>query len=288
MLQTNEDKLIKMAVLAEVVHPRSSGGYMTGPEGEPRIGYGMNGIKYNITVGDLCSGWEGGEHIEPGLSVTNKDRADNNALSTLACIGDEIEVITGDAKGARGYVIGKHNNFMIWLKEEDQKKIHIEDKIQIEAWGVGLKIKGFEDVTINKISPMLLQKIGIKVKDGKLVVPVTAEYPAYIMGSGYGMFPVQIDYDIETTCPTSNDELNLKNIRFGDIVALKDQLNMWGRGYYKDAVTIGVVIHGWSNHPGHGPGVTTIMSAMPGKINTIVDHHANIAYYLGIKQKPKK
>ena len=288
MLKTNEDKLVKMAVLAEVVHPRSSGGYSVDPEGLPRIGLGMGGIKYNVTVGDLCWGWENGEHIEPGLSVTNKDQRENAALSTLACIGNEVEVISGDAKGARGYIIGKHMNFMVWLKEEDQRKIHVEDKIQVVAWGVGLKIKDFEDVMVNKISPFLLHNLGVKVKDGKLVVPVTAEYPAYIMGSGYGMFPVQIDYDIETTCPASNDDLNLRNIRFGDVVCLRDQLNMWGRGYYKDAVTIGVVIHGWSNHAGHGPGITTIMSALPGKIDTVLDPYANIAYYLGIKKKPKK
>jgi len=288
MLQTNEDKLVRMAVQGEVIHPRSSGGYSTGPEGEPRIGLGMSGIKYNITVGDLCWGWEGGEHIEPGLTITNKDQKENAALSALACIGDEVEVITGDAKGAKGYIIGKHVNFMVWLKEEDQKKIHIEDKLQIEAWGVGLKIKGYEDIFVNKIAPPLLQKMGIKIKDGKLVVPIAAEFPAYIMGSGYGMWPVSIDYDIETTCPTSNDELNLKNIRFGDVVALKDQLNMWGRGYYKDAVTIGIVIHGWSNIAGHGPGVTTILSAMSGKISTVKDPNANIAYYLGIRERPKK
>ncbi len=51
------------------------------------------------------------------------------------------------------------------------------------------------------------------------------------MGSEYGMFPVTIDYDIQTTCPEVWDELELKDIRFGDVVCLRDQLNWWGRGY---------------------------------------------------------
>lgn len=137
MLQTNQDKLVKMAVLGEVVHPRSSGGYMTDPEGNPRIGFGMSGIKYNITVGDPCYGWESGEHVEPGLSFSNKNPQEDAALGILACIGNQAEIITGEAKGAKGYVIGKHVNFMAWFKEEDQRNIHIEDKIQIEAWGTG-------------------------------------------------------------------------------------------------------------------------------------------------------
>jgi len=177
---------------------------------------------------------------------------------------------------------------MVWFGPEDQEKINIEDKIRVKSWGVGLEIEGFEDVRVNKLDPELLEKMGMEAKDGKLVVPVTAEYPAYIMGSGYGMWPVTIDYDIQTTCPEVFDELGLKKIRFGDIVALRDQLNWWGRGYYRGAVTIGIVIHGWSYSAGHGPGVTTLLSAKPGKIATKINSHANIAYYLGLREKPEK
>jgi len=159
--------------------------------------------------------------------------------------------------------------------------------MRVKAWGVGLEIEGFEDVRVNKLDPELLEKMGIAEESGRLLVPVTAEYPAYIMGSGYGMWPVAIDYDIQTTCPEVFDELKLKDISFGDIVALRDQLNWWGRGYYEGAITIGIVIHGWSNSAGHGPGVTTIMSAKPGKIATKIDPHANIAYYLGIRKRPE-
>ena len=292
MLSTNKERLVKMAVVAEVVHPGAERGYTVDFEGKPAIGLGMSGVKYNVTVGDLCYGWEYGEHVEPGLSISYRGddpygRA-NTALAVLGNIGNEVRVTTGDAKGAKGYIIGKHGNFMVWLSPEDQEKVNIGDKVQVRAWGVGLKIDGFEDVKVNKISPDLFEKMDIKVEDGKLIVPVVGEYPAYIMGSGTGMWPVTIDYDIQTTCPEVWDELGLKNLRFGDIVALKDQLNWWGRGYYKGAMTIGVVIHGWSRHAGHGPGVTTIMSAKPGKMITKIDSDANIAYYLGIKEKQKK
>lgn len=287
MLKTNKERLVKMAVAAEVVHPSASRGYRVDFDGVPRIGMGSSGIKYNVTVGDLCYGYAGGDHVEPGLSVNNTNQAERTALWVLGCVGNEATVTTGDAKGTKGRIIGKHVNFMAWFGPEDQVRINIGDKIRVKSWGVGLEIEGFEDVMVNKLDPELLVKMGIEEKDDKLVVPVTSEYPAHIMGSGYGMWPVTVDYDIQTTCPEVFDELGLKKIRLGDIVALRDQLNWYGRGYYKGAVTIGVVIHGWSYSAGHGPGVTTLLSAKPGKIVTRIDPHANIAYYLGLREKPE-
>ncbi len=287
VLRTNKERLVKMAVMGEVVHPWASIGYRTDFDGKPRIGLGMSGVKYNVSVGDLCFGYAEGEHVEPGLSISNKDEHENAALGVLGCIGNEVTAVTGDAKGAKGLITGKHGNFLVWFGQEDQGKINIGDKMQVKAWGVGLEIEGFEEIRVNKLDPELLEKMGIAEEGGRLLVPVTAEYPAYIMGSGYGMWPVSIDYDIQTTCPGVFDELRLKDIRFGDVVALRDQLNWWGRGYYEGAITIGIVIHGWSNSAGHGPGVTTIMSAKPGKIATKQDPHANIAYYLGIRDRPE-
>ncbi len=283
MLKTNKDRLIVTAVMGEVVHPTSGQNYDVDFDGKPRMSLGMSGIKYNVSVGDLCSGLENGEHVEPGLSMSNKNPRENAALAVLACIGNEVRVVSGEAKGARGYITGKHGNFMVWLREADQEKINIGDKIQVRAWGVGLQIEGFEDVYLNKLSPSLLEKMEIEVKDGRLVVPVVAEFPAYIMGSGYGMWPPIVDYDIQTTCPEVHDELGLKKLRFGDIVLLRDQLNWWGRGYYKGAVSVGVVIHGWSYHAGHGPGITTILSTKSGQIEPVIRQNANIAHYLGIK-----
>jgi len=288
-MKTNKDKLIKMAVMGEIVHPTGGASYGVDFDGSPRVGLGMYGVKYNVTVGDPIFGWESGEHVEPGLSIRNSEPSQSAALDALACIGNEISVRTGDARGAKGYIIGKHVSFLVWLNDEDQKKVNIGDKLQAKAWGVGLKIEGFgETVRVNKIDPDLLEKMGIIEEEGKLIVPVVSEYPAYIMGSGYGM-TTNVDYDIQTTCSEDViDELGIKKLRFGDIVALKDQLNWWGRGYYKGAITIGIIIHGWSYHAGHGPGVTTIMSARPGKIVTKIDPDANIAYYLGTREKPKK
>jgi hypothetical protein len=131
-------------------------------------------------------------------------------------------------------------------------------------------------VNIHKCGPELLEKMGIEIKDGRLVVPVTAEFPAEIMGSGYGMSPHSVDYDIQSTCPEVVEELGVNRLRLGDFVSLQDQLNDYGRGYYKGAISIGVIIHGWSHHSGHGPGVTTLISARPGRVGVEIDSKANI------------
>jgi hypothetical protein len=287
MIETNKDRLVQLAVLGEVNHPWAIVTYDTAFDGKPRIGsglrLGMYGLRYNVKVGDPCFGWVEGEHVEPGVSISNPDATQNNALALLACIGNEVVVKSGDAKGAKGMITGKHGSFLIWFKKEDHEKLTIGDRVQVKAWGVGLKIKGFEDLSIHKCSPTLLENMGITIKDGKLVVPVVNEFPAEVMGSGYGMSPHSIDYDIQSTCPSVYDELKMKDLRLGDFVALNDQLNMWGRGYYKGAVSIGIIIHGWSYKTGHGPGVNTLISGMPGKILTKIDPEANIANRLNLK-----
>lgn len=285
-MKINKNRLIKMAVMAEIVPPSMGGNYSVDFDGNPRVSLGMYGVKYNVTVGDSVYDYESIEHLEPGLSIRNFEPGQSAALDVLACIGNTVTVKSGEARGAKGYIIGKHVSFLVWLNDEDQQKVGIGDKLQVTGWGAGLEVDGFEDkVKVNKIDPELLEKMGIILENGKLIVPVVAEFPAHIMGSGYGMTP-NVDYDIQTT--VSDDvieELGIKKLRYGDVVLLKDQLNWWGRGYFKGAVTIGIICHGWSYHAGHGPGVTTIMSSKTGIITPKLDPDANISYYLGIKKK---
>ncbi len=84
------------------------------------------------------------------------------------------------------------------------------------------------------------------------------------------------------------EEYDLKKIKLGDLVAIKGHYDYYGRGRYEGAVTIGVCIHGWSDYAGHGPGLNPVLSALPGRIKTKIDPHANVAYYLGIRPKPRR
>jgi hypothetical protein len=284
MIKTNKEKLVQMAVTAAVVHPKAGRWYRTDFKGSPRLGVGMSGVKYNVKVGDGTFGFAEEEHMEPGVSIFNSNPKEDTALSVLACIGNKVTVVSGDAKGAEGIITGKHNSFLVWFPRDVQEKIIPGDEMRVKAWGVGLNITGYEEkVRVNKLDPNLLEKLGITEENGKLHVPVVREYPAWIMGSGYGMWPVITDYDIQTTDPSIWDEFELKKIRHGDVVCLRDQLNWWGRGYFEGAVTIGIVVHGWSSNQGHGPGVTSVLSSADDTLVPVIDSSANISRYLGIQ-----
>jgi hypothetical protein len=288
-LKTNKDKLIETAVQG-VIQPFRSWGYETTYEGEPKLLLGMASINYTVTLGDPAYGWASADHVEPDVTIQGRDRpsASQCALALLACIGNEAEVVSGEAKGAKGYFIGRHagSDDLVWFPQDVLENLALNDKIQIKSRGVGLKIDGFEDVRVNKLSPELLENMGITIEGEELVVPIVLEVPGHIMGSGVGGPGIEwVDYDIQTTCPEIVEEYNLKKLKLGDIVAIRDHYDFYGRGRYEGAVTIGVVIHGWSDLAGHGPGVNPLLSAMPGKIRTKIDPDANTAYYLGIRDK---
>jgi hypothetical protein len=291
VIRTNKDRLIEIAALGEVVDPWVMG-YEATWDGKAEMLVGMGGINYNVKLGDPCYGWADGEHVEPGVTIQGKEKASVSAtaLANLACIGNEAVVVASETgKGAKGVYVGRHagNHCKCWFSDEDTQKLAIGDKVQVRTLGVGLKIEGFEDVKTNKLSPRLLEKMNIEIKDGKLIVPVVMEVPGYLMGSGIGFAPITepVDYDIQTTCPEVVEELGLKKLRLGDVVALKDQACVYGRGHHRGALTIGSIIHGFSAIAGHGPGVNPILSSLDGKIKTRIDPNANIALYLGLRKK---
>ena len=292
VLKTNKDKLITTAVQA-VIHPAGSRGYSTTYDGKPKLSLGTASINYTVSLGDPTYGWANADHVEPDVTIQGRDRprAGDCAIAILACIGNEAKVISGEAKGAKGIYIGRHagSDDLTWFPKNVLEKLALNDKIQVKARGVGLKIEGFEDVRVNKLSPELLENIGITIEDGQLVVPIVMEVPGHIMGSGIGgSFLESVDYDIQTTDPQIVEEYNLKTLKLGDLVAIRDHYDYYGRGRYEGAVTIGVCIHGWSDYAGHGPGLNPILSALPGKIKTKIDPNANTVYYLGIRAKPRR
>jgi hypothetical protein len=285
-LKTNKDRLITTAVQA-VVHPAGSSGYRATYDGKTSARLGTASINYTVSLGDSTYGWANADHVEPDVTIQGRDkeRAGACAIAILACIGNEAKVLSGEAKGAKGFYIGRHagSDDLAWFPKEVKEKLTIDDKIQVKAKGVGLKIEGFEDVKVNKLSPELLENMGLKIEGDQLVVPVVMEVPGRIMGSGIGgQFVENIDYDIQTTDPNTVEELGLKKLRLGDLVAIRDHYDFYGRGRYEGAVTIGVCIHGFSESTGHGPGLNPVLSALPGRIKTVIDPHANTAYYLGI------
>lgn len=293
LLRINTDKLVKISVVGEVVSPvfgRSI--YDISAEGVPMVLPGVGGITYNIRVGDPACGWEA-DHVEPGVSIENKEndprfgQGANAALNVLSCIGNEAVVVSGDAKGAKGVVTGKHGGIehvLVDFPPETLEKLMLGDKVLVKAFGVGLKLLDFPEIKIMNMDPRFLESLKCKPKDGKLEVPVTHVVPASIMGSGLGANQTYSgDYDIQLFDESTRKEFGLDDLRLGDLVAILDADHSFGRIYRKGAVSVGIVVHTNCVTSGHGPGVTTLFTSSTGRIVPKIDAKANIASLMKLR-----
>jgi len=294
MLKTNVDKLVKISVIGEVSSPvfwRSA--YRISADGEPVVLPGVGGITYNIRVGDPAVGWMA-DHVEPGVSVKNKEKDErfpggaNMALNILACIGNEAVVVSGDAKGAKGVVTGKHGGIehvLVDFPSETLEKLLIGDKILIKAFGVGLQLLDYPDIKVMNMDPLFLEAINPQPVGDKLEIPVTHIIPASIMGSGLGANQTYSgDYDIQLFDEPTVKEHGLEDLRLGDLVAIQDADHSYGRIYRKGAISVGIVVHSNCVTSGHGPGVTTLFTSKTGKIIPRIDSNANIAKLLKLRE----
>lgn len=296
LIKTNKENLLVQEVLGKISHPTmiQTRGYVTTWDGRPKIGIGAGGIKYNVKVGDPCFGWPEAEYLEPGVALMGIDEKPGvrettgtaMALYVNSCVGNEAKVINGEGKGVKGVVIGKaKSRILAHFSDEDLEKLTIGDRVRIKAEGVGFEIEGFDGRIFN-MSPGFLDSLGVKLEEGELVVSVVKEIPAYTMGSGVGGgYSAMHGHWCIQTCPQELvKELGLENLRIGDLVAMRDIRMSYGKGYYKGAITIGVIAFGASEQAGQGSGVFAIAVSKEGKIRPMIDPEANIAKYLGLKR----
>ena len=290
MLATNEDRLVEFLLQCQPGQPRTRGTWEVDHQGTPFILPSIGGITLNIQVGDPAFGWEG-DHIEPGVSCTADTHKPyehpNVTVQLLTCVGNTATVVSGEAKGATGTVIGHHGgseHIIVDFPREAKEKMTYGDTIMVRSKGQGLKLADYPEVALFNLDPSLLKRMKLRVaEDGVLEVPVTTMVPAYCMGSGIGSAHVaKGDYDIVTSDAEAVREFGIDRIRFGDFVALMDQDNRYGRAYRRGAISIGIVVHSDCKEAGHGPGVTTLMTCATPRIRPVVDPAANIADLLGI------
>jgi len=287
MLTFNRAALVHMHVQGEVapaIIPSSI--YNVTADGRAVILPSIGGICLNVRVGDGAFDFAG-DHIEPAVSARNTDEKINLGFCVLACVGNRATILSGRAKGETGVVTGKHGGIehvMIDFPEKVMEKMATGDKIGVRAVGVGLELEDAADVRVFNCDPDFLEKMDAKWRNGALHVPVAKIVPAAIMGSGLGRSTVaRGDYDIQAFDADTVAEFGLRELRFGDIVAIENADNTFGRIYRRGAMTIGIVAHGASHIAGHGPGVTTLLTSRSGAIVPHIDRAANIAQILKLR-----
>ncbi len=278
MLKTNKETLPIISVQGAVLHPRfTKRGKMT-IEGETIFMPGTGGVVYNAKIGDPCVGWTA-DHLEPGVSTRNSQEDFNDAYIGYSCVGNVATVGSGDAKGAKGIVTGKHGgceHLMVHFDRETLEKLSIDDKINVRACGQGMKLADYPEIVLRNMSPELLEKMNIIEDEGKLLIGVAKLVPGCVMGSGLGSPSASGDYDITLFDEALTKEFHLDELRFGDIVCILDADTRYGRTFRTGAITIGVVVHSDCMAAGHGPGVTTLMSCKTTEITPFLDDKANL------------
>ena len=205
----------------------------------------------------------------------------------MSCVGNEVVVTTGDAKGEKGVVTGKHGGIehvLVDFQPETLEKLVIGDKVIIKAFGVGLKLLDFPEVKVMNLDPKFLEAISVKSAADKLEMPVTHRIPATIIGSGLGANQTYSgDYDIQLFDENMRAKYGLDDLRLGDLVAIMDADHSYGRIYKEGAVSVGIVAHSDCVISGHGPGVTTLFTSSTGKIVPKINSEANISVLLNLR-----
>jgi hypothetical protein len=290
--RTNHAELVMITVTGQICSPSDrENPYRIGVDGVPRILPGTGGIVLSHRVGDRCLGLAA-DHVEPGVSIRNDQRTrggdgPNLALQTYASVGNWAVVTSGRCAGTRGIVTGKHGgveHVLIDFSAEALRRLAIGDRIQIYAYGLGMRLLDYPDIAVFNAAPRLIAR-WLAVPGGeRLPVPITHRIPARIMGSGLGRNNVQRgDYDIQLFDAPTVRQFGLDTLRFGDLVAIINADNRFGRSYATGRTSIGVVVHSESTVAGHGPGVVTLLSGPSDRFDLRIDAQANIARILDIR-----
>jgi hypothetical protein len=307
MININKEKLVVQSVLGKISHPvmltRAPFGvldnFATTWDGKPKIAIGNGGIRYNVKVGDSCFGWIDTECIEPGVTLVGVDHKSGEMISQrgsstemafhkMCCVGNEVSVVEGEAKGSKGVVVGKTgyaidpSNVLVQFADDVLDNLIIGEKMSVKSQGFGLKVEGFDGQILNS-SPDFLESLNLKFNENKLIFPIVKKIPPHAMGMGSGGDPGQSGhYCIQTNPPHLVSELGLSDLKIGDLVLCEDILMTFGKGYFKGAKSVCVIASGSSDLSGQGVRVYAIASSQTGMIEGSISPNSNLVTYLDI------
>ncbi len=233
--------------------------YRVSRDGQPYVPIGDGGIVLGVRLGDSATGLLT-DHIAPGVCIVGRDDAAAYALSAYSCIGNRAEIRTGAAAGAIGAVVGKRgegNRVIVSFTQQNLAKLRPGDQISIRGTGQGSEPPAAE-VTLLNTAPGLLEALEIEARDDIVHARVRASYQSRFIGNGIGR-PTSM-WALELTLARAPDPSTAPALTLGDLVAVADLDARFNAGYRRGWVTLGVVVHGGSPLPGHGPGITPILT----------------------------
>ena len=242
---------------------------------------GGGGIAIGVHAGDPVDAWHA-DHLMVGAAIEDPDGTPAVAgpLHQLACLGARVR----DAGGRHlGVVAGKRGGLAPGFLPPQLVSVEVADRllggllpgdrVVLEAVGRGIHLLDHPEVEVLNLAPVLLDHVPLEERGGGLVVRVRAVVPARAMGPGMGQDPWIGDIEIADAAALAPSV----PLRFGDLVATADLDGRVARYRRPGHLTVGVVSHGPSPVPGHGVGLTVVLSGPSGALSVEVDDAASLA-----------
>ena len=257
--------------------------YRVDRDGVSYVPVGDGGIVLGLELGDSVFRLTA-DHAAPGACLMHPDAAARHALAAFACIGNQVVVRTGPAAGAVGSVVGKRGEagrVIAGFRHADLALLRPSDEVLVRAGGQGWRPDGLTaDVTVMNLDPAFLGALPVQLDaDGRTVTAgVRTVLPGRLAGNGIGRPAATWDLDLQLTA----DDLSggggagggaaaAPDVLLGDLIAVTDIDARYNMGYRRGWLTVGVVVHGASPLPGHGPGITPILTGPSAALQPLPD-----------------
>jgi hypothetical protein len=250
-------------------------------EGRLTILPGTGGVHPGVHAGDPVDRWLA-DHLMVGASIEDDVTApaEPGSLHLLGCIGNRVR----DAAGRPiGVVAGKRgglapgfmppNLMSVEVADAWAERLKPGDRVVVEAQGRGLALSDWPDVALLNLSPRLLDHLPLRLDGDRLAVGVRAIVPSRYAGAGLGQDAWVGDLEIAVD-PAS--DASLAGLRFGDLVAFAAIDGRISRFYRPGFVAVGAVAHGPSPVPGHGIGVTILLSGPAEQLEPAVEEGGSV------------
>ena len=269
-------RLVAVNLLGVVEHPAlGDTPYRVNRDGRSYVPAGDGGIVMDLRLGDSVFGLDG-DHAAPGACLVHPDPASRHALASYACIGNPARVRTGRAAGAQGAVVGKRGEegrVIVAFGQDDLARLRPGDEVAVRARGQGLCLPALPPgVMAMNLDPDLLARLPVDLSPGGdaggLTVGVRMRVPSRLAGNGIGRPAVAWDLDLQLPPPGPG---GVGDLALGDLVAVTDLDARYNMGYRRGWVTVGVIGHGASPLPGHGPGLTPVLTGPVAALRPVPD-----------------
>jgi len=237
--------------------------YRIDGDGKPFVPVGDGGIVLDLRLGDGVFDHIA-DHAAPGACLTHTEPAAAHAFSAYACVGNQVEVRTGDAAGELGAVAGKRGEkgrVIAVFAQDVLRRLRPGDQVAVRSRGQGTVAA----VAVRNVDPDLLARLPVEFTPDGLVVAVRTAVPSRLVGNGIGRPTDMWDLDLQLDRVTA-PRWGAEQLRLGDLVAIDDLDARYNAGYRRGWRSVGLVVHGASPQPGHGPGVTVVLSGPAGSI----------------------